>query len=188
MSQNIKKDLRNCKNKVPNKKLNCRNKIVNKKKKCYQNYFKKSEIILHNLEKEHCFEVKTLPKYIMKYHIANCKKIDKASSKKMDKASNKFKYVYDNVYTVPIDIVTVEELQCVSLNTTYDRCRGRVKYIHENVNHPGENFNYKKNLPFCDKHIKEIMKNSNNLSLKNGYYYESDLYDRQIYKPFNIKN
>ncbi len=72
------------------------------------------------------------------------------------------------------------EYKCSALASNYERCKQKVKFLHKNINKDGENFKYKKNIPFCARHSKTIIQSSDGRSLKNGFYYESDLYKDEI--------
>ena len=152
-------------------------------KKQHHDYYIKSKVILDNLENELAFKMKKLPAYIDEYHKSNLKKEKSKKAHNIKVDSSERNYVYDKVYTISSKVAIDNELDCVSLNNVYERCKGKVKYIHENVNSNNDNFNFKKNLPLCARHLKEMMASDNKIKLKFGYYYESELYDRQEYKP-----
>ena len=137
--------------------------------KRHHDYYTKSKSILADIKKEPSFKMMEIPDYILKYHLSNIKP--------------KRDYVYDNVYIISSKVAEDNELECVSLNNAYERCKGKVRYIHENVNNNGEDYAHKKNLPLCTRHLNEMMRSDTRTKLKFGYYYESELYTRQEYKP-----
>ena len=137
--------------------------------KGHHDYYVRSKGILDKIKKESSFKMMDIPEYIMKYHTSNLKP--------------KRNYIYDMVYMISSKAADELELECVSLNNLYERCKGKVRYIHEDVNNNGENHAYKKNLPLCTRHLKEMMRSDTKTKLKFGYYYESELYERQEYEP-----
>lgn len=137
--------------------------------KRHHDYYIKSKNILNKIKNDSSFKMVEIPDYILNYHVSN--------------SVPKHDYVYDNIYSIPSKVAEENELECVSLNNTYERCKGKVKYIHENVNNKNEDLAYKKNLPLCSRHLKEMMRSDTKKKLKFGYYYESELYEKQIYNP-----
>ena len=121
--------------------------------KQHQEYFIKSKIIIDNLDNESAFKMKELPNYIVKYNNS------------INKGKKKNEYAYDKVYSISSEQVANNDLDCASLTSSYERCKGVVKFIHENVNGDGENYNFKKNIPLCSRHLKEMMMSDTNKRL-----------------------
>jgi len=150
-----------------------------KKKNSGQAFFEESEKLLSRLENIKAEKLTKMPRDLLNYHKNAIKDIvnDKYYIERLN----------ENVYSISAELAEEEELQCVCLTSTYTRCKLKVKYIYKNLNREGEKIRYKKNLPFCQKHLKEVMKSSDKKTLRFGFYYESELYEDDIenFEPYD---
>lgn len=68
------------------------------------------------------------------------------------------------------------DIECSALTNKYMRCERDVLFTINNINDSSEKFKYKKNVPLCKIHTKQILNSPDKKTLKYGFYYESDLY------------
>lgn len=73
-----------------------------------------------------------------------------------------------------------DEYKCAALTNSYVQCEKEVTYVIKNINRENEDYFYKKNVLLCQNHAKQLIKSSDEKSLKFGFYYDSDLYQDQL--------
>jgi len=118
---------------------------------------------------------KKMPASILKnYNIINRQfdKIIKKKKEKQESLENKYKFI------TRVNIKDIHKYQCAALKRDFYRCAQRVAFLHKNINVRQEKKKYKKNVPFCKKHIKLLLNSQNKKILENGFFFESDLYSK----------
>ncbi len=97
--------------------------------------------------------------------------------KKMENYKNIMKKGYEFRYKfIKLYKGNDPEIECSALTNQYLRCGKPVLYTIDNLNEDGEKFKYKKKVPLCKNHTKQIVESDNKKTLRYGFYYESDLY------------
>ena len=91
--------------------------------------------------------------------------------KKMKKRGYEYQYKFIKLYQG-----NDPDIECSALTNKYLRCERDVMYTIANLNDDGEGFRYKKNVPLCKNHTKQIVESDDKKTLRYGFYYESDLY------------
>ena len=94
--------------------------------------------------------------------------------KKLKKEMAKPENAHD--FVTLCDPEEAEDMVCAALTTSLYKCRCKVKYIHKNMNPKGKRSKMKKNVPLCDRHMKQVLESDDQRTPPNGFMFESDLY------------
>ena len=94
--------------------------------------------------------------------------------KKIKKELSKPENSYDFVVLCHPD--EVDDMVCLALTSKLYKCRGKVKYIHKDMNPKGKRSKMKKNVPLCNRHMSQVLESSDLKTPPHGFMFESDLY------------